>query len=183
MSAEHHSIDELVEPRHHRAEIIFGLAAFLAALVLAGQLGSQLSWKAGQEFVRQPGFFTTVSIVGMLLFGALELYFSWRRNASGRGESIWIEVGTWLRSVEFVAWFIAYVLIVPRLGYLPATLIFCPALTLRLGYRGKRFIVSALLVGFATVLVFKSFLSVKIPGAAAYEYLPDALRNIMILYF
>ena len=33
------------------------------------------------------------------------------------------------------------------------------------------------------VLVFKSMLSVKIPGGEIYEYLPAALRNFMILNF
>ena len=33
------------------------------------------------------------------------------------------------------------------------------------------------------VLIFKSFLQVKIPGAAIYEYLPGALRSFFILNF
>jgi hypothetical protein len=42
---------------------------------------------------------------------------------------------------------------------------------------------SAVLVALAVVVVFKSFLSVKIPGGAIYEYLPDALRSFFILNF
>ena len=176
-------LEDLVEPRHHRAEILFGAAAFAAGLFLASQLGSELTWKAGQPWVRQPGFMSAVAIVGMLLFGAFELYFSWRRNATGRGASISGEVAFWLKSIEFAVWFMAYVLIVPRLGYLPTTLCFCLLLTLRLGYRSGRVLAASLLVGLATVVIFKSLLSVKIPGGAAYDMLPEALRNFMILNF
>jgi hypothetical protein len=39
-------------------------------------------------------------------------------------------------------------------------------------------------VGFAiaVVLVFKGLLSVRIPGALLYEYLPGPLRSFAILY-
>ncbi|MFZ1816036.1 MAG: tripartite tricarboxylate transporter TctB family protein [Rhizobiaceae bacterium] len=176
-------IDELVEPRHHRAEIVFGLAAFAIGLFLATQLGSQLTWKDDLPLSRQPGFFSSVAVVGMLVFGAMELWFAWRRNATGRGERVLSEIGFWAVSAEYAVWFMVYVLVVPRLGYLPTTLIFCLLLTLRVGYRRTRTLLASLLVGVATVLVFKGFLSVKIPGGALYEQLPDALRNFMILYF
>ncbi|MEZ5924611.1 MAG: tripartite tricarboxylate transporter TctB family protein [Hyphomicrobiaceae bacterium] len=174
--------EQLAEPRHHRAEIVYGLVAFGVGLLLASQLGSELSWQPGTIFVRQPGFVATLAVAGMLVFGAFELFFAWRRNASGRGESMLGEIIDWLRAAEYAAWFMAYVLIVPNLGYLPTTLAFCLSLTLRLGYRNGRTLGAALLVGLATVIVFKGFLSVKIPGGAFYELLPDGIRNIMILY-
>ena len=65
---------------------------------------------------------------------------------------------------------------------LPATVLFCLVLTYRLGYRGAKFHVAAALTAVATVVVFKSFLGVKIPGGAVYEYLPAALRNFMVLH-
>ena len=76
----------------------------------------------------------------------------------------------------------AYVFVVPVAGYLPVTLAFCAALTWRIGYRDWRIIVAAMATGAATVILFKAFLSVRIPGGAVYEYLPAALRNFMILY-
>ena len=42
---------------------------------------------------------------------------------------------------------------------------------------------AAVLFGLATVVVFKSFLSVKIPGGMIYEYLPGAIRTFFILNF
>jgi hypothetical protein len=171
-----------VGPPHHRAEIVFGLAAFGLALVLLARLGAETRWVAGQPLVAQPAFWPAVAIIGMTLFGALELVGVWRRNAARRGRPALPEVAVWLRALEFAAWFMVYVWAVPWLGYLPATLVFCTALTLRLGYRSRRMIGAALLTGLATVVVFKSLLAVKIPGGAVYEYLPAGLRNFMILY-
>jgi hypothetical protein len=175
-------IHDLVEPRHHRAEILFGLAAFLFAVFLATRAGSELSWDASRSLFNQPGFWPLMAIAGMILCGAFELFFSWRRNATGKGESVAAEVGMWLKSLEYAGWFMAYVLATPYLGYLPTTLLFCLLLTVRLGYRRKRMLIASLLVGLATVVVFKSLLAVKIPSAAVYELLPAALRNFMILY-
>lgn len=177
-----HDISELVEPRHHRAEIVFGVASFAIALFLLTRVGSQTTWIDGQPWTKQPAFWPVVSIAGMTIFGTLELWFSWRRNASGRGDSIAGEVLVWIRAIEYAAWFMAYVYIVPIAGYLPVTLAFCAALTWRLGYRNWRMIVAAMATGAATVILFKAFLSVRIPGGAVYEYLPAALRNFLILY-
>ncbi|NKC13658.1 MAG: tripartite tricarboxylate transporter TctB family protein [Gammaproteobacteria bacterium] len=168
--------------RHHRAELLFCIAAWAIAVFLASQLGSQLSWQSGQPLVKQPGFFSLVAIVGMLLFGVVELFFCWRRQVLRSDESIVREVGLWLRSVEYAIWFMLYVLTVPYAGYILSTLALCLSLTLRLGYRSKPMLMYALLVGLATVVVFKSVLSVKIPGGAVYELLPDALRNFLVLY-
>jgi hypothetical protein len=44
-------------------------------------------------------------------------------------------------------------------------------------------LLSSVLIALSIVLVFKTFLEVKIPGGIIYEYLPDTLRNFMILNF
>ncbi len=93
------------------------------------------------------------------------------------------EAVQWLRALEYLAWFMVYVWAVPIIGYLPATLIFMGALAVRAGYRNRRVILAALAMGLGIVLVFKTMLSVKIPGGLLYEYLPDALRSIAILNF
>ncbi len=56
-------------------------------------------------------------------------------------------------------------------------------MAVRQGYRSSRYLVAAALLGLAIVVVFKTGLSVKIPGGALYEYLPGGLRNFMILNF
>jgi hypothetical protein len=179
---EPHSISNFGTPRHHRAEIAFGFASFGFALFLAANIHAQTEWANGLDFVRQPAFWPIVAITAMTGFGALELWFCWRRNRQVSGNGTLAEVGHWIRAVEYIVWFMAYVWLVPLAGYLPATLAFTAALTLRLGYRSRATIAAALLTGTVTVVVFKSFLGVRIPGGAVYEYLPPALRNFMILY-
>jgi hypothetical protein len=176
------NLSDLVETKHHRAEIVFSAASFIAALYLASQLGNQTSWLPGKTFAAQPAFWPVVSIAGMLVFGSFELWSAWQRNRAQPGGGVAAEVLDWFRAVEFVVWFMVYVAVVPMVGYLPTTMAFCAGLAWRLGYRRPGVIAAALLTGIFTVAVFKSFLSVRIPGGALYEYLPAALRNFMILY-
>jgi len=90
---------------------------------------------------------------------------------------------SWLRALEYLVWFMLYVYLTPIIGYLAATVLFLVSLTFRAGYRERRMTFAAVAVGFAIVLIFKSFLGVKIPGGAVYEPLPDALRSFMIINF
>lgn len=171
-----------LEARHHPAEIVFGALAFLVAIFLLANIPSQTTWVPGAAFVAQPAFWPIVAIVGMSVFGAAELWSSWRRNARTRHEPVVQEVKEWLRALEYVLWFMGYVFAVPLAGYLPTTLVFCLALTWRLGYRRWRMLAASVVTGVATVVLFKSLLGVRIPGGAVYEYLPTALRNFMRLY-
>ncbi|MEM7427095.1 MAG: tripartite tricarboxylate transporter TctB family protein [Pseudomonadota bacterium] len=176
-------IKAVIAPAHKRAEIVFAVVAFAGAVALATQIQTQVTWNANRPFFNQPGFWPVMAIMGMLVFGAAELVLVLRRHARTVGESVSAEVANWARSLEFALWFMAYVIIVPYAGYLPSTLAFTTALTLRLGYRSRRMLLAALATGFVTVVFFKSFLAAKIPGGAVYEYLPAALRNFMILNF
>lgn len=93
------------------------------------------------------------------------------------------EVKVWLSVFEWAGWFLTYVLLVPLLGYLPTTLVFAPLMTWRMGYRSRLMMWTSVVFAISVVVIFKSFLQVKIPGAAIYEYLPGALRSFFILNF
>lgn len=147
-------------------------------------------WLSGEEVKRvrgklfaQPAFWPAVAVVGMTVFGALHLASVWRRREGGGRSGELTEALQWLRSLEYLGWFMAYVWAAPAIGYLPATLVFTTALALRSGYRGGRTLMAAAATGLAIVLTFKTVLSVKIPGGALYEHLPDALRTFMIVNF
>jgi hypothetical protein len=176
-------LSELSVGRRHRAEIVFGVLSFAAALLLLTRIGAETTWLGGRPFVREPAFWPTVSIVGMTIFGTFELWSTWRGLRREPTGQIGPEVFKWVAALEYLAWFLVYVWVVPELGYLPTTIVFCAMLSYRLGYRSRRSIAAAVLTGIATVVVFKSLLGVKIPGGMVYEYLPHALRNVMILYF
>ena len=85
--------------------------------------------------------------------------------------------------MEFALWFIGYAFVVPYLGYLPATLGFALILTFRMGYRSRAALLGAGAAAIAIVLIFKTFLQVKLPAGQIYNALPDGLRQIMLTYF
>lgn len=161
-----------------------GQAAFaLIWLAMAGwllaHLGDQTRWVDKADVVAQPRFWPAVALGLMTGFGALHLWHLPRRRR-WRGE--WAEAKRWLEPLEFAVWFMGFVWVVPVIGFLPASTVFAPALTWRLGYRQRVFYVAAVVFAVAVVIVFKGLLSVRIPGGAVYEVLPGALRSFAILW-
>lgn len=163
--------------------LIFALMFLAAALLLLSQLGSQTKFSPKGNLVAEPAFWPAVGVFGMALFGAAHCIGEFRRRSRNRGLRETRETGVWLRSLEYLIWFMVYVFAVPVIGYLPATLIFMSALALRAGYRQKWMLGAAVLTGLGIVLVFKTMLSVKIPGGALYDYLPGALRSFAMINF
>ncbi len=181
--AEYHSVSELLVTRHHPAEIFYGVAALVFAVFLLTQLGEQTKYFPGMPVSKQPGLWSAISVGGMVLFGILEVWRYWTRNDSLDRKALWPELLSWVRALEFCVWFMVYVGAVPFIGYLPSTLVFCVLLAIRLGYRSRKLLISAVMVAIGTVVVFKSLLQVKIPGGVLYEYLPDGIRSFVILNF
>jgi hypothetical protein len=161
-------------------EFLFVVLFVLLAVFLLARMPDQVKWFSRTKWSGQPALWPAIGVIGMVVFGGLHLATRFRKDDFGRD---FVEVVAWLRSFEYVAWFMAYVLAVPWIGYLPATLIVAPMLTFRVGYRSKRMLLSSVGMGLGVVLVFKTFLEVKIPGGAVYEYLPTTLRSFMILNF
>jgi len=167
--------------RYRRPGNLFFASIFLAlSLFLASQIGNQTVWKSSTGFSSQPALWPIVSIIGMLIFALL----NWTSAlVSPKINGRWKEVLFWVRSAEYVIWFMVYVLVVPLLGYLPTTIIFSVLLALRVGYRSWGMIAVSVLTAVSIVVVFKSLLQVKIPGGQVYELLPDFMRSFMLTYF
>ena len=160
-------------------DLVFALAFLLISIFLLSQIGSETKWVKGTKLFAQPAFWPAVSLVLMTLFAFFHVAGSFlSRKKQGRGEELWL----WLRSIEYAIWFMLYVWIVPIIGYLPGTLIFVICLVVRAGYRNTKTLIYAALAACVIVIVFKGFLSVKIPGGQVYEMLPDGIRNFMLLY-
>lgn len=170
---------ELLKVRQ-RGQPLFALGFVAAAALLALSWPSQTVWTPNTQLFAQPGFWPGVAVAGMLGFGLGHLRLMRRRLPKRKD---WFEAMIWARALEYCAWFLAYVFLVPVLGYLPVTLVFLPALVWRLGYRARRMLWTAAAVGAGIVVLFKGLLEVKIPGAAIYDYLPGALRSFFILHF
>lgn len=161
-------------------DIVFAWAFLIFALVLLVQIGTQTQLKPGAKLFAQPRFWPSVSLGGMAIFAALHLLGS---ALSERIPGRWREVARWFAALEYAGWFVAYVLIVPWLGYLPSTLIFAVLLVVRSGYRHWRALGGAVLVALSVVVLFKSFLHVRLPAGHIYDYLPDGVRQFMMINF
>ncbi|MBE1296410.1 tripartite tricarboxylate transporter TctB family protein [Phycobacter azelaicus] len=166
-------------PGPRRGQLIFALALVGLSALLLALIGDQTAWVKKTKFFAQPRFWPGVALGGMVLLGGLHLYrLPWRRVTRHDG---W-EARRWGQALEYVLWFMGYVLLVPIVGYLPVTLVFVPLLTWRMGYRSPRMLWISVAFAVVVVLVFKGLLSVRIPGALLYEYLPGPLRSFAILY-
>lgn len=161
-------------------DIVFAWAVLIGSLALLSQVFDQTVYKPGGKLFSQPRFWPAVALIGMSGFAVLHLLGS---ILSERIEGRWQEVLLWLSSLEYAGWFIAYAAVVPWAGFLPATVVFSVLLVLRAGYRSKTALISALISAVAIVLLFKTFLQVKLPSGRIYDALPDGLRQIMLTYF
>jgi len=174
------TLQELFQRHRRPGDLVFAVFFLALSLFLLANLGEQTQWARRTKLFAQPAFWPAVSLIGMTVFAALH----WASSAlSPRIPGRWREVGFWLRSIEYAVWFMAYVALVPRLGYLPSTLLFTVALAWRSGARSRSAIGGAVVAAFVIVLVFKTFLQVKVSGGQLYELLPGGMRAFMLTYF
>ncbi|QFT59573.1 Tripartite tricarboxylate transporter TctB family protein [Sulfitobacter sp. THAF37] len=158
----------------------FILGALGLSLLLLSQITTQTEWIADADsLAAQPRFWPGVALALMVGGFALHL-LRMRRRRPDRLD--WVEVRRWLEPLEYVLWFMAFVYLVPIVGFLPMSILFGCALVWRLGYRGAGYYWTAILFAVGMVTLFKGLLGVKIPGASLYEVLPGALRSFFILY-
>ncbi|NIZ13157.1 tripartite tricarboxylate transporter TctB family protein [Phaeobacter sp. HF9A] len=160
-------------------EMLFSMLLLILAAALLAALPWQTTWISGKGLAAQPRFWPALSLGGVILFAILHKLM---RHRVDRTPGRWSEGLNWIRSLEYIGWYMLYVATIPVIGYLFATVIFCTLLSLRVGYRG-RMNVWAALFGLVVVLFFKSAMNVKIPGGAIYDYAPDGLRYILLRYF
>ena len=96
----------------------------------------------------------------------------------------YFELTKYVAALEYVAYFIGYTLIVPILGYLVSTLLLGTYLTWRLGYRGRRWMLTGFASSFAVVIAFRTLLQIKTPISIwLYDQLPSTARAFMLTYF
>ena len=174
------TLQDLFKRYRRPGDLVFSLAFLAFSLFLLATIDGQVTWAKGTRLMAQPAFAPWVAVICMVVFSAMHLISG---LVSPKLEGRLLEITFWLRSLEFVVWFMIYVIMVPQLGYLPSTIIFAVILTLRLGYRTPKMLLIAAAFGTCVVLVFKTFLQVKVPGGAIYELLPTAARSFMLTYF
>ena len=94
------------------------------------------------------------------------------------------EISQWLKSIEFIFYFLIYTNSVAILGYLLSTLIFAVLMTYRLGYRSKKWMLTSTISAFVIVIIFRSVLQIKTPvNIWLYKFLPSSVEVFMKIYF
>ena len=173
------TLQELFKRYRRPGDAVFATVFLLMSLFLLSQLGSQAPWNGTRQIFSQPAFWPSVSLVLMTFFAGLHFLSSiWSPRIPGR----WPEVWQWVRSLEYAAWFLIYVAMVPRLGYLPTTVLAAVLLALRAGYRTPRVFAGMAVLGIVIVVLFRGFLQVRIPAGAAYDYLPSGIQIFFLTY-
>lgn len=174
------TLQDLFRRYRRPGDLVMALLSCAFALFLLASLPFQTDWVARTRLFAQPAFWPSVAVFAMVLFSGLHVIGA---LVSDRIPGRLAEVLHWLRALEYVGWFMAYVVLVPQLGYLPSTMLFTVALTLRAGYRGARWILAALVFALVVVVLFKGFLQVRIPAGALYDLLPPgAIRSFVMTY-
>ena len=172
------SISPLFVRDHRSGDFAFSILILAISVALFASLGSQITWIEGKPLPAQPGFWPMIAIGSMLFFSSLNVISAFvSEEKTGR----WKEVMVWLRSLEYAGWFIAYVFLVPKLGYLPTSIAFGAFLAWRIGYK-REGILAAAVAGLLTVVLFKSLIGAQIPGGELYNYLPSQVRPFMLTY-
>lgn len=160
-------------------DVVFALAFLALSVFLISKIGEQTEVTKRTKWYAQPALWPTISLYAMCAFAFLH----WLSSAmSPRIAGRWKEVALWLRGLEYVAYFLIYVIAVPVLGYLPSTVIFCVFLAIRAGFRQARYLAIAALFAVVVVIVFRGLLAVKIPAGAIYDHLPETLRSFALIY-
>ncbi|WP_299897514.1 tripartite tricarboxylate transporter TctB family protein [uncultured Ruegeria sp.] len=160
-------------------DIVFAFLFFGCSLFLLSQIGTETQAVKRTKWFAQPALWPKIAIWGMVLFSGLHLLSSF---LSPRIPGRLREVTFWLMSLEYVAYFLIYVVAVPWLGYLPSTMLFAALLTIRLGFRLPGAFCVALTFGAVVAVVFRALLHVNIPAGRIYEFLPDGLRAFALTY-
>jgi hypothetical protein len=161
-------------------DLLFAVFFFFISAILISQFPDQIKWFKKTKLTSQPALWSAIGLIGMTVFGLIHLFL----NLRIQNLKIELDEGIlWIKSLEYACWFLLYVILVPNIGYLIATIIIAPCLTYRVGYRDKKMIAYSMVTGLSIVLIFKTFLEVKIPGGAIYELLPNTIRSFMILNF
>ena len=94
------------------------------------------------------------------------------------------ELFQWLKSLEFIVYFLIYTNIITIFGYLISTVIFAIFLPTRLGYRSLKWILRSTIAAFIIVIIFRSILQIKTPeNIWLYKYLPQNFEVFMKIYF
>lgn len=170
--------------QYHAGDLAFAIILVLFSATLLVLIPEQTKWFKNLALLKQPRFWPSMTIIGFTFFSvayAIAVWLRVRREQANVREDI-DEVVNWLKPLQYVAYFLIYVFMVPVMGYLFATLAYFLLMTYRTGYRSKKMFAAAAFIAVIVVGLFKSLLQVKIGAGMWYEMLPREMANFFITY-
>lgn len=188
-------VENLFAFKRGRGDLLFSLVMLGFVAFLLWHFNAESGWDNRKLPQKRVGKILKQSWVGPMMCMAIlvpavlvNLWQSikkWRRDKRQLVPNrIRYELTQWLRSFEFIAYFLVYTFVISYLGYLLSTVGFAVFLTYRLGYRGWRWFGITVAAAFAIVLLFRTILQIKTPiNIWLYDQLPLALENFMKVYF
>jgi hypothetical protein len=146
------------------------------------------SGSASADWWTRPAFAPSVALSVLVAANLLTL---WRELSDLRARppsvqeraEAWDCFTGWLRPVEFLAYYAAYVWAIQHVGYFVGSLAFVSWLLYRVGLRQGRWLLWGALFCVALIGVFRMGLGVWMPAPAAYDLFPDAVRTALMRWF
>ena len=174
-----HLVQKLLHRHRNPGDLVFAIFLLLTSLILLFFLAEETEWINGTSWFSQPRFWPAVSIFGMVIFAVFNLFALLNSTQKLSSKN---EVFFWFRSLEYVCYFLFYVILVPIIGYFTATLLFAILVSIRSGNFTARKLFFAVVFSVLVVVLFRGVLDVKIPGGEIYNYLPLNIRTFALLY-
>jgi len=188
-------VENLFEFKRITGDLTLSIIFLLFVVFLLIYFNSESGWSARDLNQKRVGKILKQQWVGPLMCMAillpatilniLEAFKAYKKSKRLLlPNKIMYEMTQWIRSLEFILYFLVYTFSITVLGYLISTLIFAVFLTYRLGYRTKKWIFISLFSSFIVVLIFRTILQIKTPvNIWLYKFLPENLEVFMKIYF
>ncbi len=188
-------VENLFEFKRITGDLTLSIIFLLFVVFLLIYFNSESGWSARDLNQKRVGKILKQQWVGPLMcmvillpatiLNTLEAFKAYKKSKRLLlPNKIMYEMTQWIRSLEFILYFLVYTFSITVLGYLISTLIFAVFLTYRLGYRTKKWIFISLFSSFIVVLIFRTILQIKTPvNIWLYKFLPENLEVFMKIYF
>lgn len=188
-------VENLFEFRRITGDLTLSLVFLLFVIFLFLNFNTESGWDTRNLPQKRVGKILKQQWVGPLLCMVIlipatfiNLYESFKALKKSQRlkipNKIQYEISQWIRSIEFIVYFLIYTFAIEIFGYLISTIIFANFLTFRLGYRTKKWILKSTICSFIVVIIFRSILQIKTPvNIWLYKYFPENIEVFMKIYF
>ena len=188
-------IENLFEFKRTKGDLALSFIFLLVVMFLLIHFNHESGWydrnldhKRFGKILKQQWVGPLICICILLPSACINFYQSFKISIQKKKLRIknltFYEISEWIKSLEFIFYFLAYTFLISILGYLFSTLIFAVFLTYRLGYRTYRWVCVSLFSAFCIVVVFRTILQIKTPiNIWLYDQFPETLEIFMKIYF